>query len=49
MQFQKEINHGFCGGEGVEVTEKGKRQTNTQGSAQGKQITIATGLESDWR
>jgi len=28
------------------VMEKGERQTNTQGSKWGKQIPIATGLES---
>lgn len=44
-RFQSDINHGFCGGEGVEVIEKGKRHV----SAQGKQITTETGLVRERR
>lgn len=33
-----------CGGEGDVVTEKGKRQTSTQGSICEKWIPIATGI-----
>lgn len=37
---------GHSGGEGVAVTEKDEKQTNTQGNIRGKQILIVLGLES---
>lgn len=36
----REMDCAHCGREGVTVTEKGERQTITQGNAQGKQIPI---------
>lgn len=34
--FREQMGCGYCGGEGAVVAEKSERQTNTQGSAQGK-------------
>ena len=38
MLFGREMDHGCCSGEGASVTEKGKRETNTQGIVLVKQI-----------
>lgn len=46
-QHEGEIDHGHCGGKPATVVEKSKRQTSTQGSTAGKQISIAIGLESE--
>ena len=47
MWFGRETDDCQCGGEGVMVIEKRRRQTNTQGSTRGKRIPIAIGLESE--
>lgn len=45
--FREETDLSCYGEEGAAVIEKGKRQTNTQGNVQGKNIPIAIGLESE--
>ena len=45
--FGREVDCGHCSEEGTTVSEKGERQTDTQGSTQGKQFPIAIGLESE--
>jgi len=46
-QPRRETEYDHCNGEGTTVAEKGEIQTSTQKSAQGKQIPIAIGLESE--
>ena len=43
----RQVGCGYRSGEGPMVLEKGKRQIITQGSALGKQIPTAIGLESE--
>ena len=46
MWLGREMDYGCCGAEGVAVPEKGERQSNTQGSAWGKQIPIVIGWKN---
>lgn len=47
MQFGKEIDHGYRGGEGATFMEKDERQNSTQGTTWEKQICVETGLENE--